>query len=138
MGKARPTKKSRRNRLLAVIHIEKDKQGISDEAYGDILRLNFGVESAADLTDRDLTSLIRHMKRKAQYPQVEALKKKAGPLLRDGIERGLVRSERGLVRAICGVDRLEWCGEAVRLKKLLAVLEDLDQKETQGETHASG
>lgn len=120
---AQTKKKSRRNRLLGAIHAEKKRLGVSDAAYEDMKFVNFGVESAADLNDAELTSLLEMMTRRRQgyggqaSYQVEALKEK--------IEQMILHSNlspervRGLVKSVCGVDDLRWYSGGPKLLKTL-------------------
>lgn len=54
---------------LAKIHIAKKELGLSDDAYRDILRLHFQVESAARLDDRQATVLINRFRAKGWVPK---------------------------------------------------------------------
>ena len=49
---------------LARIHIAKKELAFTDEAYRDLLRVNFRVESAKDLTDEQARSMIALFKAK--------------------------------------------------------------------------
>jgi phage gp16-like protein len=123
-----------RRALLAKIHIAIKDMGIDDELYRLILQEEFGAKSAAELGNRQLEQLVERFERKGWKPrrqsaddgrqqktgQADALKEKVGQILLHS-DFDEVRL-RGLVRKICGVDHLEWCGDAVRLKKLLAVI----------------
>lgn len=140
------TEKARRA-MLAKIHIAKKELGLDDELYRVILEDEFGVKSAAYLSVKEMERLVQRFitkgwkgksrqdrpatmtagkqdrqesKGKNTEQQVEKLKERIG--------QELVGSElteqrmRGLVRKICGVDDLKWCGDARRLKQLLAVI----------------
>ena len=54
---------------LAKIHIAKKELGLTDEAYRDILRLHFQVESARDLTPRQATVLLNKFRAKGWKPK---------------------------------------------------------------------
>jgi phage gp16-like protein len=127
-----------RRALLAKVHIAKKELCIDDDDYRSILFNEFRVVSAAELSNRELDDLLLYFRSKGWASmrgagskeqgagsniQTRSLKDKAKGLLDEAVNNGFVRHERGFVRSICGVDRLEWCNEAVRLKKLLAVLE---------------
>lgn len=107
--------------MLARIHIMKGEQGMSEDAYRDLLRINYGVESAKALSDAELGNLIGFMGGTTRgRHQVEALKEKAAQI---ALHSELTPERfRGLVKKICGVEDLRWCGDAVRLKRLLAAL----------------
>jgi phage gp16-like protein len=138
----RKTKNDYRRALLAKVHIAKKALGVDEDVYRMILREEFGVESAGDLSNRELAQLVARFEKNGwkgttkhtkntKYSgrgQVDALKERARAALDEAVEDGLVNSERGLVKKICGVDDLRWCGEAVRLKRLLAVLQSIECK----------
>jgi len=125
-----------RRGLLAKVHIAKKELGVFDDDYRDILRREFGVTSSAALADRELESLVAYFESKGWRPQRSEVRgqrtedRKAAQVaaLKERIGQEVLHSDltsdrlRGLVRKICGVDDLQWCGDAVRLKKLLAVI----------------
>ncbi|MBF0165408.1 MAG: DUF1018 domain-containing protein [Magnetococcales bacterium] len=51
------TQRTGRNARLAAVHCERKQRGIPEEAYRDLLRAEFGVASAKDLTDMQLWRL---------------------------------------------------------------------------------
>ena len=53
---------------LAKIHIAKKELALTDDAYRDILRLHFGVESARELDDRQAVVLLNRFKAKGWKP----------------------------------------------------------------------
>ena len=53
---------------LAKIHIARKELALTDEAYRDILRLHFGVESAKALNDRQAVALLNRFKAKGWKP----------------------------------------------------------------------
>ena len=138
-GKKRETPHNRERRaLLAKVHIAKKELDIEEDDYRDLLEGEYGVRSAADMSNLALRHLVSLFKEKGWQPrtkkgkhkggeQVEALRKRAREMagqLEDGDKR-----LRGLVKKVCGVEDLEWCGEAVRLKQLLAWLNTICEKE---------
>jgi len=139
-GQARIT--SKRNALLAKIHIAKKELCLDDGLYREILWDEFGVETAADLSDAELGRLVERFEKKgwksvgsrqsavgkgqSANRQAEALKERVGQAV-VGTELTELRL-RGLVRRICGVDDLKWCGDAVRLKRLLAALGNMKER----------
>jgi hypothetical protein len=133
MRNVQSKKKSRREKLLAIIHIAKEKQGISDLEYKDNKRENFGVISAADLTDDELGSLVNFMTRRRQGygGQAQALKDKAQQMAdNSGLSPERVR---GLIKKVCGVENLRWYrGGAHRLRILLARLRSIIEAEAEG------
>jgi phage gp16-like protein len=125
--------------MLAKVHIAKKELGLDDAVYRVILQDEFGVDSSARLSIGELERLVgrfeskgwksqktsadrrpRTAENKQQQWQVEALKERIGQEVANSDLTEL--RLRGLVRKICGVDDLQWCGDAVRLKKLLAVI----------------
>jgi phage gp16-like protein len=130
-----------RKALLAKVHIAVSQLGIADEDYRDILQAMFRVRSSAELSDRNLEALIRHFVAKGFQPkkmnadgsqykgtsQTAALKIRARDSLNKAVAGGLVNSASGLVKKICGVDELNWCKDASKLKRLLAVLSSIEQ-----------
>ena len=126
------TRSNRQRRgLLAKAHIAVKDLCIDDGAYREILRREFGVASAAALSNRELESLVRYFQGKGWSPkrgnytpdQVGALRERALGL-KEQMKMSDVRFSR-LCRRICGTDRLEWCREASKLKRLLAVMEKI-------------
>jgi phage gp16-like protein len=116
----------RRRALLAKAHIAKKDLCLDDALYRDILKIEFGVDSAAELSNDELEQLVARFEAKGwraksgTRSQVEALKERIGQELlhSEFTERRL----RGLVRKICSVDDLRFCHDARRLKRLLAAI----------------
>ena len=133
----RKPKNDYRRVLLAKVHIAKKDLGVDEDIYRMILREEFGVESAADLANRELEQLVlrfesRGWKAKsgqAQGPaptgdkargQVDALKERIGQeLLHSELNE---KRLRGLVRKVCKADDLRFCHNAGDLKRLLAII----------------
>ena len=65
------------NAHLAKIHIAKKELALTDEAYRDILRLHFGVESARELNDRQAVVLLNRFKAKGWKPTERPAAKRA-------------------------------------------------------------
>ena len=115
---------------LAKIHIAKKELGMSDDAYRDLLRLHFGVESARDLSPRQVTVLLNKFRAKGWRPRRKvksgrrgaALKKKnfkeisSGPNARQkryilALWNALgydVAKPDARVKRQFGIDRFEW------------------------------
>lgn len=116
--------------MLAKVHIAKKDLCLDDALYRDILNIEFGVDSAAELSNRELEQLVAHFETKGwraktgSRTQVEALKERIGQELlhSEFTERRL----RGLVRKICSVDDLRFCHDARRLKRLLAAIKRIN------------
>ena len=138
-----PRKILNRNALLAKIHIAKKELGLDDDLYREILQDEFGVGSAADLRVEELEGLVARFEAKGWQSRAKEsrpggrsynTKTAQAEALRDRARQAALHTElnekrfRGLVKKICGVDELEWCGEAVRLKRLVAVIESMVKK----------
>jgi phage gp16-like protein len=116
-----------RHGLLAKVHIALNDLDIPDEDYRDILEKDFGVRSAAALSINELQDLVAFFKSKGwkgkpgkSASQALAFRTRAEKMALE-IENGEKRL-KGLVRKICGVERLEWCRDLETLKALLAAL----------------
>lgn len=142
--KKKPQHKIQRQRrgLLAMAHIAKKDLGMLDDDYRDILVNEFGVASSAALSLSELEDLVARFREKGWQPEGrqrsdDERKKKEAWLaaLRDRAETLSCQLEngeqrlQGLCKSICGVDKLEWCRDAGKLKRLLAVLGHIAGKE---------
>lgn len=133
-----------RRALLAKVHIAIKDLGIYDCDYRDILQREYGVKSAKRLSNKELVNLIGYFEKHGWHAQsakgiahgekdrvdyqVVALRKRAQDLIRELGPRtgsGLVHHPEGLVRKVLRVDRIEWCRDAARLTRLLAILEKI-------------
>jgi len=130
-----------RHGLLAKVHIAKKELCIDDALYRVMLNREFGVDSSAALSVPELQSLIRYFESKGWKPkgskikaqsskdlQAEALRKKAKSLLDEGRKSRKVRHPAGLVRKVCRTDKIEWCRDVARLKRLIVVLERINNE----------
>ena len=128
-----------RRGLLAKIHVAKAQMGLRDEYYEALLSA-FNVKSASDMTIRQLENFVRLLK---HHGWLAAKSRKVKPedaqliVLRDrvreeaaNLENGEIRLP-GLIRRVCGVERLEWCRSVEKLERLLAVLGKLQETEDQ-------
>jgi phage gp16-like protein len=134
---------------LAKVHIAIKDLGIDDDLYRFILREEFGVESSTALSTRELEQLVARFESKGWRPQsakgkergaeaqVEALREKAGQMV---LHTDMtLKRWRALVKSICGVEDLRWCGEAVKLKRLLVVVGNMiDRGDIKDESGRSG
>ena len=151
-----------RNALLAKIHIAIKALGISDDDYRLILAgEEFGVDSAAKLSDRGLSDLVGWFEERGWRPKVgggrqkpqtssaavlkpQAQRSHQVDALKDRARQMALHTDldmarwRGLVRKACGVDELEWCGDAVRLKRLLAMLKTITDRIEPGNRRDGG
>ena len=122
-----------RKGLLAKIHIAKKDMCLDDEMYRAILAGKpFCVKSAGDLTFQGLEALVRHFKalgwqerplKKETASQVDALHERITEVAAQ-MENGEKRAN-GLCKTICRVERLEWCKDIYKLKRMLVILEKL-------------
>ena len=128
-----------RRGLIAKIHVAKSQMGLRDENYEALLS-SFKVKSTADMTIRQLENFVRLLKAHG-WKELKSRKAKLEDAqltaLRDRVREetvNLVNGEArlpGLVKRICGVDRLEWCRTVEKLERLLAVLGKLQKIENQ-------
>lgn len=129
----------RRNRLLAILHIAKDELNFSERFYRDLLDVNFRVPTAAALSVDELSRLIKFIMdeydwrpkgykgTKKRSAQAEMLRKRVLefiPQIPEGENR-----IKGLCRKLCNTDRVEWCHDADKLKRLLAALGNIKRRE---------
>lgn len=110
---------------LAKIHIAKKELGLTDEAYRDLLRGQFKVDSAALLTPGKVARLLQHFQRLGWKPKTQlslpglavpadGQSKKVQALwitlhqagvVRDGSDQAMLN----FVKRLTGRDRLQWC-----------------------------
>ncbi len=151
MAQGNTNRDAMRKALLAKVHIARAQLCILEDDYRDIIEAHApGKRSSRQLNINQLKNVIRYFEskgfkaqgagRKAQGGyQITALKIRAKGLLDKALAEGLVNSASGLVKKICGVDELNWCKDAGKLKRLLAVLDSIEQgaqSKAQGGTHA--
>jgi phage gp16-like protein len=119
------------NKQKALIHIAKQKVGMSDEEYRDLLG-GFGVTSSKDLTHGKFDSLMTHFKglgfRQAPgkpYKQLHPIGSKKRLLYK--IEAQITEMNLswkyvdGMAKKMFGVDRMIWCVPQ-QLHKIVAAL----------------
>jgi len=122
--------------LLAKTHIAPKELGISDEDVKEqILKPQFGKTSRGELTIMELQYLLQYFVQHGWKPksrgrgsgvrdqQLQRLRERARDLAGQ-IENG-ERRLQGLIKKICQVERMEWCRDAAKFKRLLAVLEEI-------------
>ena len=123
---------------LAQIHIAKKDLALTDDAYRDILRLHFKVESAKALTDRQAVVLINHLKSKGWQPKQPTRPRKnpdyiniqPGPAAKQQRKVLAMWHELGYgmaklhsrVQTQFGVDRFEWLTDPEALHILITDL----------------
>ena len=114
---------------LAKIHIAKKELGLTEEAYRDLLRGQFKVDSAALLTPGKVARLLQHFQRLGWKPKTQGQvsrgqsnmavpadgqSKKVQALwitlhqagvVRDGSDQAMLN----FVKRLTGRDRLQWC-----------------------------
>ena len=123
---------TQRRGLLAKVHIAIKELKIPEDDYRNILKLDYGVVSAADLSIEELADFLKrceasgwkakHTKQKKKW-QVKALRHRASEIANE-LQNG-ERRLRGLCRSICGVEVLEWCKDVNALKRLLAAMANI-------------
>jgi len=133
----RKPKNDYRRVLLAKVHIAKKDLGVDEDIYRMILREEFGVDSAADLANRELEQLVLRFEArgwKAKSGQARGVDQSCDrtrtqvDAFKERIGQELLHSElnekrlRGLVRKVCKADDLRFCHNAGDLKRLLAII----------------
>jgi phage gp16-like protein len=126
-----------RRGLLAKIHIAKQQMGLNSGEYEMILK-SFKVGTAADLTLVQLENMVKLLKHYGWKPRKSRREKDEGDL-RGALCRRCVETAKeitngekrlaGLALKICGVSMLNWCKDAAKLERLLAVLGKIKEKE---------
>jgi phage gp16-like protein len=129
---------------LAKIHIAKKELGLTDEVYRDILSLRFKVNSAAKLTDRQVTVLLNAFKAHG-WKQRKSTKKPTSPKydnpqMRKVVAMWITLGQKGVVRnssdkalqayvkRMTGVDKLLWCN-GLQLDTLIESLKKWAKRE---------
>ena len=119
-----------RRAMLAKVHIAKKELGLKQHEYAAILE-GYNVPSAADLSFKDLDELIKFFKFLGWQSKPNAQIKVLQQRVRDAIltiQNGENRLT-GLIKKICGVERLEWCRSVTALERLLAVMTKISEGE---------
>lgn len=140
--------KSQRRALLAKVHIAKKEMCLKPDEYEMILN-GFKVASSADLPIAKLEILVKYLKHLGWKPrkgsrfkvhgsrlvvkpeQIEALRKRAR-LMAEEMELAENRFA-GLVKKMCATDKLEWCKDVGKLRRLLKVLGKIREQGTEKE-----
>jgi len=120
-----------RRAMLAKIHIAKKELGLKEEEYYAILE-RYGVMTAADLNHKELEELIKFFRflgwQAKPNAQIKALRQRVMDKIAT-IQNGENRLA-GLVKKICGVERLDWCRSVTTLERLIAVITKISEGET--------
>jgi hypothetical protein len=126
---------AQRRGLLAKVHIAIHDLGISEPDYRYILERNFHTDSARHLSVFQLQFLVNYFEEKGWRPKKVANKPSQAAALRarileiaGGLENGKRRLS-GLCWKLCGTERVEWCRETGKLKRLLMALETIKKQE---------
>lgn len=116
--------------MLAKIHIAKKELGLKEEEYYAILE-GFGVTTAADLNHKELEELIKFFKYLGWQAKPDAQIKALRQRVQDEIKtiRNGENRLAGLVKKICGVERLDWCRSVTALTRLIAVITKISEGE---------
>lgn len=138
-GRAIDLLEIQRKGLLAKVHIAKKDLGFQDEHYREILEGWYGHESAAELSVPQLEDLVGYFRelgwrgkprgqriedrRQRAKLQTEKLRERAWAIAA-GLENGDKRLQ-GLVTKICGMERIEWCHDVMKLKRVVAALDKI-------------
>lgn len=141
---AKPTAPDRRRKLLGAVHLAAKAAGLQDDVYRDVLEAVTGKRSAADLTEGQLVSVLKHFdarkprvitggksgaaasarsaSRRADHP----VARKARALWISLHQLGVVEnpSEQALeafAKRQLGVDRLQWADQSQGFKLIEAL-----------------
>lgn len=118
---------------LAKIHIAKKEMALDDQAYRDILRRLFKVESSAGLTDRKANLLLRELQRLGWQPGHRSKQRKENPQGRmiqamwvtmgkaGCVRKATPRALDAYVKRMTGLDALRFCDSAFKSR----LIEDL-------------
>jgi len=140
-GKSREDAGERR-RLLALVHIAAKDIGLGDDQYRGLLAALFKTSTAAALSNDELRKLVAYFMKEfnwrhkgsfagkgSERSQIKALHLRLSGFISE-IPNGQKRVG-SLCRKICGVDRIEWCKDLGKLKRLLAVLGNIVRIESE-------
>lgn len=114
------------NKQKALIHIAKQRVGMSDAEYGDLLA-GFGVASSRELNRAKFDQVMRHFKKLGFHRSSKLKAQSSKDKLLGKIEaiRAEMKLTRGYVDAIArnmfGIDVFVWCS-AEQLHKIVAAL----------------
>jgi len=131
------TKKTKRQRLLARVHILEKEVWPGDKRRAHAMRrelmvFNFGASSAADLPESDLEELAKLLASRRAKPGTRHPERSRAARLEELLSQARATARelgwsdnrlRGLCRKTCGVDRVEWVREIKKLTALVAALE---------------
>lgn len=126
-----------RRRLLVHIHIAKRDLQMTDEHYRIMLEALYGTSTAAALTIEQLNHVVQYFKELGWQPYYVDFKKKDIMInvlrrrareLAGQIQNGEKRLQ-GLCKSVCGAEKLEWCKDEEKLKRLLAALGNVARQE---------
>jgi len=123
-----------RRNLLAKIHIARNELCWSDIQYRLLIESGFGVPTAAALTNEQLKQVVAYFMREGWRPEGGHRSKQVSMLQRRAIDfipqiPGGKRRIEGLCRKLCDVEKVEWCNDVSKLKRLLAVMGNIKRKE---------
>ena len=122
-------KTDQRRGLLAAVHIGKTRLDLEEDTYRDLLKEEFDVDSARDLTIGQLKRLLSIFGawgfQRPDAKQVAALRERAREIAAR-LHQGEVRLQ-GLTQKICGVANLKWCHDVGKLENLLAALGKIER-----------
>lgn len=119
---------TQRRALLAKVHIAKKNLCLPDDEYRSILE-RFGKESAGKLTVAQLEELVKYFIflgwKSAPNAQIAALQERVTEFIA-GMKNGNARMTP-LIKRVCGADRIEWCRDTAKLKRLLTILKKINE-----------
>lgn len=126
----------KRKKLLAMVHIAREELCWSDIQYRFLLTSGFGVPTASALTEEQLEKVVGHfVKRYGWKPKGKPRTKQVAMLQQRAIEfipqiPGGIKRVDGLCRKLCGVEKVQWCDDPSKLKRLLAAMGNIKRTES--------
>lgn len=124
----------RRKKLLAMIHIAREELCWTDIQYRCMLEAGFNVPTASALTNEQLEKVVNFFKRRGWEPKSQKKTKQVSMLqarvisFSQQLPGGKNRIE-GLCRRLCEVEKVQWCNDPAKLKRLLAAMGNIKRRE---------
>lgn len=124
----------RRKKLLAMIHIARESLCWTDIQYRCMLSAGFDVPTASALTNEQLEKVVNYFIREGWKPKGRQKTKQSYMLQKKVIGfipqiPGGENRVNGLCRKLCGVEKVQWCNDPSKLKRLLAAMGNIKRKE---------
>ena len=126
--------KKERKRLLAQIHAAKEALAWSDVQYRLMLSAAFNVPTATALNNEQLKVIVNYFRRQGWEPKSKKISRQVNMLQKRALEftAQIPGGEKGvsaLCLKLCGVQKIQWCKDAGKLKRLLAAMGNIRRTE---------